>query len=164
MQAGASLGTALTSTAVTLTLYNPVNSGIWCVLLETTLGITTGLAAAGATAYVHAVNVNPFAAAPTSVTNATIRNCLLGGTTGLANAYTAATLPAAPVVARTPFTSRVIGATPVSEFSVSFIDNTDGKIILTPNTAVTLQCIGTASSGIVGFIWEEVPIIPMSTG
>jgi hypothetical protein len=34
MQAGASMGTALTATAVTLTLYNPVNSGMLLSLIH----------------------------------------------------------------------------------------------------------------------------------
>src|SRR6266436_4095913 len=36
-----SLGTVLTATAATLTLYNPASSGIYMVVLWATLGITT---------------------------------------------------------------------------------------------------------------------------
>src|SRR5436190_14795969 len=50
MQAGASLGTSLTATAVTLTLYNPAASGFWLSLLEVGIAITTGLIAAGTSA------------------------------------------------------------------------------------------------------------------
>lgn len=163
MQAGASLGTALTGTAVTLTLYNPTSSGILVSLLETTVAITTDLAAAAATTAVFAlaVNVNPIAAAPATNTAATIRNCLLGGAAGQALAYTATTLPAAPVVAR------VIGMSSMTQASAAgvaksvgmIVDCTDGKLILAPNTAVTLQSIGTAISGIVSMMWEEVTLV-----
>lgn len=158
MQAGAALGTALTSTAVTLTLYNPLNSGVNLALIEVGVNITTYLAAAGITVYALAGNVLTTAAAPSSTTAATVRNCLLGGSAGRGVAYTAATLPSTPVVLKTMGTLHLVGATPVSESSFSLLDCTDGKIVLAPNTAVTLQGIGTASQGIVHMIWEEIPI------
>ena len=166
MQAGASLGTALTSTAVTLTLYNPIGSKVNLVLLEVALAVTTMLAAPGApgsstAAYCLAANVNPLAAAPSATTEATVRNCLLGGLDAVAKAYTAATLPAAPVVVRPLFgvSYSEITAASIAQFSTQFIDQTDGKIVLAPNTAITLQAIGAATSGIVSMMWEEVPFI-----
>lgn len=158
MQAGASLGTALTATAVTLTLYNPSGSGKNLVLLECDVGITTGISAAGTAVLVYAINVNQTAAAPTATTAGVVRNCLLNSTTGVGVAYTAATLPAAPVIAKIQSAYRIIGATPVSEYGVIPNDIVDGKIILPPNTAVTIQSIGSAISGIVSFLWEEIAI------
>jgi hypothetical protein len=158
MQAGAALGTALTATAVTLTLYNPLNSGVNLVLLEVGVNITTYLAAAGTSVYALAGNVLTTAAAPATTTAATVRSCLLGGSAGRGVAYTAATLPSVPVVLKTVGSLHLVGGTPVSESSFSLIDYTDGKIVLQPNTAVTLQGIGTASSGIVHMIWEEVAV------
>lgn len=150
MQAGAALGTALTATAATLTLYNPVGSGVNLVLLRTSLGITT--APAGAAAVVYAVNVNPVAAVPSATTAAVVRCNLLGPATGKGVVYTAATLPAVPavwgVIANLSATIGAVAA-PVDELA--------GLIILPENTAVTVQNVGAACSGIVGFSWAEVP-------
>lgn len=165
MQAGAALGTALTTGAVTLTLYNPLASGVQLVLMEVALTVTTMLAAPGApgastAAYVLAGNVNPLAAAPSATTAATVRNCYLGSAAGVGLAYTAATLPATPIVIRPLFgvSYSEITAASITQFATQFIDPTDGKIILAPNTAVTLQAIGAATSGIASMIWEEVPL------
>jgi len=158
MQAGASLGTALTATAVTLTLYNPSGSQKLLSLLGASVGLTTALAAAGTAVHVLAANVDPAAAIPTGLTAATVRNNLLGGGLGQGKAYTAATLPAAPVVVLTTQAYRIIGATPVSEYALNAYTDVGGLIVLQPNTAVTLQGIGTATSGIVSFVWEEIPL------
>jgi hypothetical protein len=158
MQAGASLGTALTATAVTLTLYNPSGSPVNLVLMGAGVAITTYLAAAGNAHYVLAANVDQAAAIPTGLTAGTVRNNLLGASAGYGKAYTAATLPAAPVIVRAIGNVHLVGATPVSESSYSFWDKTDGALILKPNTALTVQGVGTASSGIVSMYWEEVPI------
>lgn len=163
IQAGTSLGTVLTLTGVTLTLYNPLASGVLLSLVEVTVALTTDLAAAAAATSIFtlAANVNPLAVAPASNTLAVVRNCLLGGAAGVGQAYTATTLPAIPVVAR------VIGGSSITEPSAAgvaksaalIVDNTDGKLVLAPNTAVTLQAIGAAISGVVSMIWEEVPLI-----
>lgn len=165
MQAGASLGTALTATAVTLTLYNPLGSKVNLVLLEVAMAITTMLAAPGApaasaAAYVLAGNVNPLAALPTGLTAATVRNCLLGGAQGVGLAYTGATLPATPILIRPLFgvSYSEITAASIAQLATQFIDPTDGKIVIAPNTAITIQGIGAATSGIVSMMWEEVPI------
>jgi hypothetical protein len=160
MQAGASLGTTLAAGAVTLTLYNPLNSGYWLSLIEVGIAITTGLTAASTSALVLAGNVNTVAAAPSSNTLATIRNCLLGNAaTGVGIAYTATTLPATPIVLAPIWSDRVIGATPVAEAGGCFTYMADGKWILAPNTAITVQGIGAAISGIVSMLWEEIPIL-----
>jgi len=162
MSSGAALGTALTATAVTLTLYNPIGSGVYIVVLEGTLAVTLGLAAAASAAVVWAANTNVLAAAPTSTTlAATYGNAIIGSAkTGAAKAYTAATLPAVPSVIRSLANARIIGATPVSEYTTQIVDPVDGKIVLSPNTAVTVQAILTASAlnGIASMLWEEVPI------
>ncbi len=159
MQAGAAMGTALTATAVTLTLYNPVNSGVLLSLLHAGVAITTVPGGAGNAIYALAINANPLAAAPSATTPAVVRNCLLGGAAGVGIAYTAATLPAAPVVARVMpggiYWATAAGASGnmVAEAWV------DGSLVLAPNTAVTIQGIGVASSGIASLMWEEIPIL-----
>ena len=161
MQAGASLGTALTATAVTLTLYNPATSGVNLSLMRVRVGVTTFIAAGAGpltTAYVLAANTNVLAAAPTATTSATIRNSLLGGAAGVGLAYTAATLPAAPVVVRSIGSLYLIGATLQTSMAYNIDDWIDGEIVVAPNTAITLQAIGSATSGIVSMSWEEIPI------
>lgn len=150
MQAGATLGTALTATAVTLTLYNPAGSGVLLSLLNVSVGIST--APAGSAVLVLAANVNPTAAAPSATTAATVRNNKLGPASGRGVAYTAATLPAAPVVVRVLGSVLATGSTS----GVVISDDVAGQIILPENTAITVQSIGTAPSGIVSMSWEEI--------
>src|SRR5437867_8535125 len=66
MAAGAALGTALTATAVTLTIYNPLGSGIYVVLIDCTLSFSAALNAAGNSQYIHAVNAILSSAAPSA--------------------------------------------------------------------------------------------------
>ena len=159
MQAGASLGTALTATAVTLTLYNPLNSGVLLALLHASVAITTVPGGAGTAVFAFGVNVNPLAAVPSATTPATVRNCLLGSAAGVGQAYTAATLPAAPVIARVMpggiywATAAAAAAPMVAE------DWVDGSLILAPNSALTIQGVGVATSGIVSLMWEEIPML-----
>ena len=155
MQAGAALGTALTATAVTLTLYNPATSGVRVILLDVQVGITT-VPGVGSTAFVLAVNNDLTAAVPAVVTETTIRSCLLGGTkTSKIKAYTAATLPAVPAIGRVISSTYFATAAAAAQFDIK--DKIGGAICLQPNTCVTVQGVGIASSGIVSLMWEEVP-------
>lgn len=150
MQAGAALGTALTATAVTLTLYNPAGSRVNLVLLRSSLAITT--APATAAAIIYAVSADPAAAKPSATTAATIRNNLLSSASGKGQAFTAATLPAAPTVwGIMANLSTTIGAI------AQPIDELAGLLILPENTAVTIQNIGAACSGIASLTWVEIP-------
>jgi hypothetical protein len=159
MQAGASLGTALTATAVTVTLYNPLGSGINVALLQCAVALTVPPTVTVATAnlYVYAGNVNTAAAIPSTVTALTIQSGLLGGGVGQAKAYSAATLPATPVVVRIfPFGQS--NQTAVGDGPTAAVDYVDGALCLQQNTAVTLQSIGAANSGIVSMTWAEIPV------
>lgn len=156
MQAGAALGTALTATAVTLTLYNPAGSGVNLSIIRGDLAITT--AAAGSAALVWAANFNPVAAPPSAVTPLAsgARGYPLGNNASpRAQVYSAATLPAAPSVVRVLATCPATGA----NMNAVLADIVDGALLIGPNTAVTLQNIGTTMSGIVSICWEEIPII-----
>lgn len=151
-QAAAALGTALTATAVTLTLYNPAGSGKNLVLLQATLAIPVATTA-GFVAY--AVNDTPAQAVPATTTATTIRNAQLGsGNASVARAYTAATLPAAPVAVRV--LAGIISTTPGGVHTI--VDNVDGGIILTSNTAVTIQGVTTNATGVISLLWEEVAL------
>ena len=157
MQAGAALGTGLTATAVTLTLYNPVNSGIHLSLLHAAVAITT-VPGVGNVNFAYAINVNPLAAVPATNTPGVIRNCLLGGAAGVGIAYTATTLPAAPVIARM-MPGGMYFATTAAAAPMSLSDWVDGSLVLAPNTCLTIQGIGIATAGIVSMMWEEIPLL-----
>ena len=154
MQAAAALGTALTATGVTLTLYNPVGSGVNLAILWVSLAITSP--PAGAAAYVYAASMSLNGAAPTSVTEATIRNALLGSGRGASGrAYTAATLGAtAPVVIRS--LASVLATGSVSHAPA--LDRVNEEIMIAPGYAVTIQGLTTASNGIVSMGWRERPL------
>lgn len=148
MQAGGVLGTALTASAVTLTLYNPAGSGVNLVLRHASIGLTA--APAGNCVLVYAISANPLAAVPTATTAAVVRCNKLGPSAGKGVAYTAATLPAAPVIAR------VLANVSVNINAISGVsDEIDGALVLPENTAVTIQGIGSAVTGIVTFSWQE---------
>lgn len=156
MQAGAALGTALTATAVTLTLYNPAGSGVNLSIIRGDCAITS--APAGGAALVWAANFNPVAAPPSAVTALAsgARGYPLGNNSApRASVYSAATLPAAPSVIRTIASILATGSTAALQIQ----DLVDGSILLGPNSAVTIQNIGTAMSGILSLVWEEIPII-----
>ena len=159
MQAGASMGTALTATAVTLTLYNPVNSGMLLSLIHANVAITTVPGGAGNAIYALAINANPLAAVPATNTPAVVRNCLLGAAAGVGIAYTATTLPAAPVIARV-LPGGIYWATAAAASAPMVAEDwVDGSIVLAPNTCVTIQGIGVATSGIASLMWEEIPLL-----
>lgn len=144
-------GTALTATAVTFTLYNPSGSGRNLVLLETT-GTVISQSTAGSVVY--AVNDIPGQAIPATTTALTIRNCKLGqGSSSVARAYSAATLPAAPIAVRNFFSVAATAATGLTP--VMLTDEVAGRIILTPNTAVTVQGITIVGTGFLSMMWEE---------
>ena len=161
MQAGSALGVALTATAVTLTLYNPSTSTVNLAVLQCGISITTQqVTTATVENIVYAANVDPSAAIPATTTSATIRPGLLGLNAGQGKAFTAATLPAAPVVVRPfPLAAFMQITTQIAQPNLAAIDNIDGAISLAPNTCLTIQGLATTTgvSGIVSFTWAELP-------
>lgn len=161
-QAGAAMGTALTLTAVTITLYNPSGSGVNLAILHTAVALTaTQTTTATGSVIVYAANVDPAAAIPTTVTALTVYPCLLGGSfASLGRAYSAATLPAAPVVVRVHPWGYNNFTTNAASGGSAAVDYVDGALCLAPGTAVTLQEIATTttSTGIMSITWCEIPI------
>lgn len=147
-QAEITFGTALTATAVTFTLYNPLGSTVnlsvlWC-------GITIRTASTPGHV-VYAVNNVASAAIPATNTLLTCNNAKMGGVGGQGVAYSITTLPAAPTAIRTLACSSGTAAGPNQ-----IQDFVDGGILLTPNTAVTIQGITIVGTGIVSMLWEEI--------
>lgn len=150
-QAEVTFGTALTATAVTFTLYNPVGSLVNLSLLH--VGVTIRTCSTPGH-LVLAANVNNAAAAPATNTALTVRNAKLdaaASNTGVA--YSVTTLPAAPVAVR------ALGATITAAGVGSLNDYVDGGIVLGPNTALTLQGVTVVGTGIISMAWEEIVII-----
>ena len=171
MQASAGLGTALTATAVTLSLYNPLSSGVNLAMLQCT--ITLGGAVQQTTtqtsqAYVYAANVGPLVTAPASNTAAIIvpgvltnNGSIAAGTGGgIGRCYTATTLPAVGIVVRLHPFSVNQAITTAGASAANGIDYIDGALVLGQGTIVTLQGIATTTgnNGIVSFVWAEIPV------
>lgn len=141
----------LSATTPALTLYNPVGSGVNLVLLTATVNFTAAPAAAAAVWL--ACNLVT-AAAPTSVTLATIYNANLGSlATGKGQCYRIATLAAAPLMIR-----NICGTSGAAAIGNSpAVDNIDGAIIIPPGVAVSIQA-SSAAAVVCSFTWEEVLI------
>ncbi len=147
-QAAVTFGTALTATAVTFTLYNPVGSPVDLVLLNVGVTFATGTTAGE---LVLAANVNNNAAVPGTNTALTVRNARLEGSAGYGVAYSVTTLPSAPVAIRT--VGYVVSTAPVNAGILN--DEVKGAVILGPNTAVTVQGITVVATGLVSMFWRE---------
>lgn len=153
-KAAVTFGTALTATGVTLHLYNPLSSGKNIVLLQTRVNIIT-CTTSGTLAY--AANVNTAAAAPATTTNAGDGriNALLGSTVpSAAGLYSVATLPAVP-----SFLGVVGGCVAtVANVSATIVDDVRGGIILAPGSTLSVQGITIVGTGLISFLWAEVPL------
>jgi hypothetical protein len=150
-QSVVTFGTALTATAVTFTLYNPAGSPVDLVLLQ--CGVTILTAGTGGH-LVYAANVNNSAAAPATNTSLSVRNAKLDLAAGYAQAYSATTLPAAPVAIRT-LASAITAA---GVFNI--MDDLKGAIVIGPNTAVTVQGITIVGTGLISMFWRERKRLP----
>jgi len=163
MQAGAAFGTALTATAVTFTLYNPSSSSVYLAVLQAWFQMSANqTTTTNAPIVVYAANVDTAAAIPATTTAITVRSALLGGSAGTGVVYSAATLPAAPIVVRVfpwGFACQN-GGTVVQSGNPTQIDNVDGALVLKPNSCLTLQGIATSTAitGIAGMTWAELTI------
>lgn len=150
-QAGQATSTALSTTQTGFTLYNPLGSGKNLVVMQTTVACTT--APAGAATLVYAANVNPNAASPATNTALSVRNAVLGKpNVGVGVAYSATTLPAAPVVVRS-----LGGPVGASSISPPFIkDDVNGALVLVPGTCLSINSLTTAISAVFSMTWKEV--------
>lgn len=140
----------LSATTPALTLYNPQGSGVLLALYGVTIDVTTSPAAA--CGFALAAN-DPTAAAPSSVTNATIYNALSPGgpAVGAGRCYRIATLAAAPVAFR-----MLGGVTGASAISGVLLDvDLGGSVVIPEGGCVSIQST-TAAAIIAQFLWEEI--------
>lgn len=151
--ASAAMGTSLTSTMVTICLYNPQGSGVNLVLLNINGMLTS--APAGLAQDVLAVNIVQNQAAPTSNTLIAHTNCMLGGPAGKGKLFSATTLAANPTFLAALAFVQATGSTstlPAIDIDIA------GRYILPPNTSACIQGLTTAHNGQWAMTWEEVPI------
>ncbi len=139
-------GTALTATGVTFHLCNPIGSTVDLVVLQTTLTVLTG----GTGGHVVYGYNPPSLTAVTAGTALDVFN--RAGGSGIGQAKSATTLPAAPKAIRT--LAGVITAAGVNNVT----DYVDGAIIVAPGAQLSIQGITVVGTGLVSMCWEEVPL------
>ncbi len=147
-QATVTFGTAYTATAVTFTLYNPQGSPVDLVLLNVGVAIRTETVAGE---ILLCANFTPSAAVPNTNTALQVYNARLDGAAGYAQAYSATTLPAAPVGIRT----LAYGVSTACVNCGQINDEVKGGIVAGPNTALTVQGITYAGVGLISMLWRE---------
>lgn len=154
--AGVAPGTAL-STTPPLTVYNPINSGVYLAVGEVGLGYISGTLGGGA--IVLAGNPSLVQAAPTGGTPLTPQCNFLGFVVGKALGYQGATLAATPGIICPVFTIGAwVGTTPdMMALSRDFA----GSYLLAPGASISLQAIagaGTSPLVLLSMSVEEVSI------
>lgn len=153
---GVAPGTAIGTTAA-FTLFNPKNSGKNLVLLDADMGYVSGTLGSG-TVYICA-STNPAANAVTGTT-ITPTNLLIGGAFGVGQAFTTATLPAAPTAIHPLWVlSPMLATTVFAPVDLRIV--LDGKYIITPGCALSFEAVaGAGTSPLVTFSmsWEEVAV------
>lgn len=156
-QAGVTSQAGLSATTPVLTLYNPLGSGVNCVLWYA--GATFSVAFATAGAVWLAVGTNVAAAAVTGTATTAHRNLKLGTASNpAASPLLAATLPAAPVALSLLGVGLTGAITTIPQLQ-TLERWFNGSIILTPGTNISIQTgVASGASGtFCEFIWEEVP-------
>lgn len=151
-QAGIASAAGLTTASTVFTLYNPAGSNTLLSLIDVSWAVTA--APAAATAIWLVGNINPSQAAPATTTALTVINNNLALVSGVAKAYSTATLAAAPSVLR------VLGFIDAASNNSSgfFKDEIAGAIILSPGTYVSVQAL-TATTLMVSMTWQEIGTI-----
>ncbi len=150
-QAGIATPVGLATASKNFTLYNPYGSGKNLVLVDILVQSQTNAASGG----LYLVgNLTPTQVAPATNTAETVRNCLLGGGSGVGLVYNTTTLPATPVIIR-PLPGLVFTT---SGMLLGYArDEVAGSIILQPGIFISIQ--GSAAFTLVcSMTWEEVSV------
>lgn len=139
--------------ATGLILYNPPGSGVNFAILEVEVALAG--VAAGPCPLILTGNVVPSNAQTTITTALTITPTLAGSAAAsAAKAGSVAVMPSATIV-------RAIGGSPVAASSINtqlIKDEVAGALVLTPNTAVSLQSLSNQVGVVASFTWAEIPI------
>lgn len=149
------MGTALTGDVATIALHNPFGSGVYCSLLSV-YGCTSTISGfAGAVQIVLAGMYVQNQLAPSTTATIVAANCLLNGSPGKGVLFVNGHWGATPL-----FLSTLMFYQARTDTGTVRAPNIDlgGRVILPPNTAVTIQGVGQNVNGTFGLVWEEVPI------
>ena len=146
---------AVSTTATGVILYNPVGSS------KTLYIVDAGFAWVTAPAAVHNLGwaiMAPNITAPTSLTTigSGVQSCQGYGNAGnsVAQAYDAATLPAAPVMRR--IAGGAVYGSGVGESPYSIIDYIDGALAVPPGGAFVFAGVTTTLAGLGSVTWIEI--------
>lgn len=144
----------LSTAPLSVSLYNPLGSGVFLSLIYAAANFSVVFAAV-ATVW---VGVNPTASAATTGTALATQNCNGGGGTGKVKGFTTATLPALPTIIG-ELGQGGTGAVNLLPSYPALFKWFDGLIGVGPGGALSIQMA--AASGAAGtwatWIWEEVP-------
>jgi len=150
---GAVTLSTVSATCTGLALSNNYGSGKLLVVKQVRFAPST--APAGAAVVGLAISAAKYTAAVVHTTPIVIHNALCFGsniTVGIGKVDSAATLPAAPVWLR-PIAS-VVAASSITP--AMYVDETNGSIILSPGTNLSLSYLTTAAVGIASITWVEI--------
>lgn len=146
---------AVTTAMTGVILHNPIGSGKNVIIGDVGFVWTTAPAA------VHNIGLailGPQATQPGTLT--AIGSGVLAangsGSTGVAKAYDAATLAAAPVIAR--WLGGAAFGSAVGESPYSILDKVDGALILIPGATLAFAAVTTTAVGMGHISWAEVPV------
>lgn len=150
-------------------IYNPLTSGVNCVILQATLGVTmTALAATGGGPYVWMVN-NGQSAISTGAVPYNRKSLVASGSfvKNMANAALTGMTGALSIIGGSALfggsaSSAAFTATAVAMQTqqLSSVENVDGSIIVPPGGVLALMATTTpvAHSAASMLVWEEVPV------
>jgi hypothetical protein len=152
--AGVAPGTAL-STTPPLALWNPPSSGKLLVIMKATLGYISGTLGGGSVVFGIVPSQTTL---PTTGTELTPLNALIGFPRGVGRVFQGSTLVAVPTILRPSFVMGAwVGTTatpPANE-----LDIVDGGIVVPQGAALAMQGIagaGTTPLVLLAITWEEV--------
>jgi hypothetical protein len=156
-QAGQAISN-LVAVATGLILINPLGSNKLITLIDVALAQTSVAAAAANAAIVLAVSNNPQALGAYTLTTPLAINPAIIGTqpASVVRLCSAATLPAAPTVARVLWQPSV-SATATTAIPPYIKDEIAGAIGIAPGCAVSLSA-ATALSAMASITWAEIPL------
>ncbi len=148
---------AVSTTATGVILYNPANSKSMIYVVDAAFAWVTAPAA------VHNLGwaiMAPNITIPTGLTaiGSGVQTCQGWGGAGnsVAQAWDAATLPAAPVMRR--IAGGAVYGSGVGESPYSLIDYIDGALAVPPGGAFVFAAVTTSLAGLGSVTWAEIPI------
>lgn len=154
--AGVAPGTTL-STTPPMAVWNPPSSGFNLSIVKCSIGYVSGTLGAGSILYAYYTSQTTV---PSTGTELTPVNCLLGGPRGVGRAFQGSTLAGTPSILRPMCFTGPMLATSVFQPS-AVIDITEGAITVPPGAVFVMQGLmgaGTSPLMLFAVCWEEVAL------